>query len=47
VKYGSGNVRTFGYDGLHRLTGDALKTAGGVAIASVGYGYDANDNPTL
>ncbi|WP_326954014.1 LamG-like jellyroll fold domain-containing protein [Amycolatopsis sp. NBC_01286] len=46
VKYGTGNARTFTYDGLHRLTGDALKTAGGAAIASVGYGYDANDDLT-
>ncbi|WP_442792288.1 hypothetical protein [Amycolatopsis sp. NBC_01307] len=46
VKYGTGNARTFGYDGLHRLTGDALTTAGGASIASVGYGYDANDNLT-
>ncbi|UOX90824.1 LamG domain-containing protein [Amycolatopsis sp. FBCC-B4732] len=46
VTYGTGNTRTFGYDGLHRLTGDTLKTAGGAAIASVGYGYDGNDNLT-
>jgi RHS repeat-associated protein len=46
ITYGTGNVRSFGYDGLHRLSLDALKTSGGTTIASVGYGYDANDNIT-
>ncbi|MDX6740735.1 LamG-like jellyroll fold domain-containing protein [Actinocorallia sp. A-T 12471] len=47
VTYGAGgNVRTFGYDNLHRLTSDTLKSSGGSTIASVTYGYDANDNET-
>ena len=39
-------MRTYGYDGLHRLTSDALTTAGGAAVASIGYGYDPNGNLT-
>ncbi|MEU3353172.1 LamG-like jellyroll fold domain-containing protein [Streptomyces sp. NPDC037389] len=41
-----GNVRGFGYDKLHRLTGDTLKTAAGNTVASIGYGYDTNGNLT-
>ncbi|MEV4442187.1 LamG-like jellyroll fold domain-containing protein [Streptomyces sp. NPDC049577] len=41
-----GNVRTFGYDKLHRLTDDTLKTAAGGTVASIGYGYDTNGNLT-
>ncbi|MFI9384800.1 LamG-like jellyroll fold domain-containing protein [Kutzneria sp. NPDC052558] len=44
IKYGTGDVRTFGYDALHRLTGDTLKTSGGATVASIGYGYDLNGN---
>jgi RHS repeat-associated protein len=47
IQYGPGqDVRTFGYDGLHRLTSDTLATAGGAAVASIGYGYDPNGNLT-
>jgi len=47
IAYGTGNdVRSFGYDSLHELTSDALATSGGAAVASVGYGYDANGNLT-
>ncbi|WP_232241240.1 LamG-like jellyroll fold domain-containing protein [Kutzneria sp. 744] len=46
IKYGSGDVRTFGYDPLHRLTGDTLKTSGGSTVAAIGYGYDLNGNLT-
>ncbi|MEX2980314.1 LamG-like jellyroll fold domain-containing protein [Streptomyces sp. C36] len=41
-----GNVRRFGYDKLHRLTDDTLKTAAGNTVASIGYGYDTNGNIT-
>ncbi|MFF4161007.1 LamG-like jellyroll fold domain-containing protein [Streptomyces sp. NPDC001678] len=41
-----GNVRSFGYDKLHRLTNDTLKTAAGNTVASIGYGYDTNGNQT-
>lgn len=47
ISYGTGqNTRTFGYDSLHRLTSDTLKTSGGATIASIGYGYDNNSNLT-
>jgi RHS repeat-associated protein len=47
IQYGSGqDVRTFGYDGLHRLTSDTLSTASGATVASIGYGYDADGNLT-
>ncbi|MFG3048314.1 LamG-like jellyroll fold domain-containing protein [Streptomyces sp. NPDC048241] len=46
VQYGtSGQTRTFGYDGLHRLTGDTLKQ-GATTLASVTYGYDPDGNTT-
>jgi RHS repeat-associated protein len=44
ISYGSGNdTQSFGYDSLHRLTSDAVTTAAGAAVASVSYGYNAND----
>ena len=47
ISYGSGNdVRAFGYNNLHQLTSDALTTAGGASVASIGYGYDLNGNLT-
>jgi YD repeat-containing protein len=45
ISYGSGNdTRTFGYDGLHRLTSDTLATPGGQTVASQDYSYDPNGN---
>jgi RHS repeat-associated protein len=47
IGYGAGgDNRSFGYDYEHRLTSDVLKTAAGTTVASIGYGYDANDNVT-
>ncbi|MGH3198024.1 MAG: RHS repeat-associated core domain-containing protein, partial [Streptosporangiaceae bacterium] len=47
ISYGSGNdTRSFGYDSLHRVTSDAVTTASGATAASIGYGYDNNDNVT-
>ncbi|WP_377343917.1 LamG-like jellyroll fold domain-containing protein [Plantactinospora siamensis] len=47
VTYGSGNVRTLGYDGLHRLKTDTLKNAAGTTtLGSITYGYDNNGNET-
>jgi large repetitive protein len=47
IQYGSGgNTRTFGYDGLHRLGADTLKTPANATVASITYGYDANNNVT-
>ena len=45
ISYGS-DVRTLGYDSLHRLTSDTLKTSSGATVASVGYGYDADSHLT-
>jgi large repetitive protein len=47
ITYGAGaDTRAFGYDHLHRLTSDALKTNAGSTIASISYGYDTNNNET-
>ncbi|MEV7770029.1 LamG-like jellyroll fold domain-containing protein [Kitasatospora sp. NPDC086791] len=47
ITYGTGgNVRTFGYDKLHRLTNDTLAKPGGGTIAAIGYGYDPAGNLT-
>ncbi|THA49427.1 LamG-like jellyroll fold domain-containing protein [Streptomyces sp. A1136] len=46
IQYGTGNTRSYTYDHLHRLTGDTLKTSSGAPVASIAYGYDANDNET-
>ncbi len=43
---GTGNVRSLGYDTLHRLSTDELKTSGGTSVAKITYGYDANGNET-
>jgi RHS repeat-associated protein len=47
IAYGSGNdTRSFGYNGLHQLTSDTLKTGSAQTVASIGYGYDPNGNLT-
>jgi large repetitive protein len=47
IAYGSGaDTRTFGYDPMHRLASDTLRTSGGATVASISYGYDANGNET-
>jgi large repetitive protein len=47
ISHGSGNdTQSFGYDSLHRLTSDALKTSSGTTVASVGYGYDSDGQVT-
>ncbi len=46
VDYGSGRVRTFGYDNLGRIASDTLRNGTGGTAASIGYGYDLNDNLT-
>ncbi|GAA4193833.1 hypothetical protein GCM10023074_15600 [Microbispora amethystogenes] len=42
----NGNRRSFTYDPLNRLTKDELKTGQGALVASIDYGYDADDNVT-
>lgn len=46
VDYGSGRVRTFGYDDLGRLASDTLRNAGGQQVASVIYGFDLSGHLT-
>lgn len=47
VSYGSGkDTQSLGYDTLHRLTSDTVATAAGATVASIGYGYNANDDVT-
>ncbi|WP_099343683.1 MULTISPECIES: ricin-type beta-trefoil lectin domain protein [unclassified Actinoplanes] len=46
ITYGAADVRSFGYDALHRITTDRLTTSAGDAVASIAYGYDANNNVT-
>ena len=47
ISYGSGeDTQSFGYDTLHRLTSDTVATATGATVASIGYGYDADDDVT-
>ncbi|MGI5239197.1 LamG-like jellyroll fold domain-containing protein [Dactylosporangium sp. CA-139066] len=47
IVYGTGaDTRSFGYDTLHRLVTDELKTPGGASVGKITYGYDANDNET-
>jgi RHS repeat-associated protein len=47
ISYGAGgDTQTMRYDSLHRLTSDAVTAASGATLASIGYGYDGNDNVT-
>jgi RHS repeat-associated protein len=47
MSYGtSSDVRSLGYDTMHRLTADEVKTNGGASVAKIVYGYDANSNET-
>lgn len=48
IDYGSGRVRTIGYDGYGRMNSDVLKagTAPGTTVSSITYGYDADNNVT-
>ncbi|GGM45872.1 hypothetical protein GCM10012275_16090 [Longimycelium tulufanense] len=46
IDYGSGRVRTFGYDDIGRMASDKLVNATGNAVASIEYGYDENDHLT-
>ncbi|MEV1143136.1 LamG-like jellyroll fold domain-containing protein [Micromonospora sp. NPDC049799] len=46
IDYGSGRIRTFGYDDYGRVNSDVLKNAGGQTVASVSYGFDLNGHLT-
>ena len=47
ISYGSGNDKQLlAYDSLHRLTSDTVQTSAGAQVASIGYGYNANNNVT-
>ncbi|MEJ3749675.1 polymorphic toxin-type HINT domain-containing protein [Actinomycetes bacterium KLBMP 9797] len=46
VDYGSGRVRTFGYDDFGRMTSDVLRNAAGQTVSSVTYVNDLNDHLT-
>jgi RHS repeat-associated protein len=47
ISYGAGeNTQSLGYDTLHRLSSDTVATASGATVASIGYGYNANDDVT-
>jgi RHS repeat-associated protein len=47
IAYGTGNdTQTFGYDGLHRLASETINGPSGGQVASIGYGYDANNDVT-
>lgn len=45
ISYGS-DVQSLGYDALHRLTSDTLKTSSGSAVAAISYGYNADSDLT-
>ncbi|MFW5472713.1 LamG-like jellyroll fold domain-containing protein [Knoellia sp. CPCC 206450] len=46
VDYGQGRKRSYIYDPLGRLRTDVLKNGSSATVASVTYGYDAQDNVT-
>ena len=46
LRVGQRTRQSFGYDSLHRLTSDTLKTSSGATVASIGYGYDADSEIT-
>ncbi|MEI8413113.1 MULTISPECIES: LamG-like jellyroll fold domain-containing protein [unclassified Kribbella] len=45
IDYGSGRIRTIGYDAYGRMNSDVLK-AGTTSVSSITYGYDADNNIT-
>jgi RHS repeat-associated protein len=47
ISYGTGNdTQDFSYDDLHRLASDTISTASGTQVASIGYGYNDDDDVT-
>ncbi|MBO0881799.1 MAG: hypothetical protein J2P17_15955, partial [Mycobacterium sp.] len=46
IDYGSGRLRSFGYDDFGRLATDQLKNSAGQTVASTTYGYDDADRLT-
>lgn len=45
IDYGSGRVRSIGYDAFGRMNSDVL-AAGTASVSSIAYGYDADNNVT-
>jgi RHS repeat-associated protein len=46
IDYGAGRLRTIGYDAFGRTASDTVKNNAGQVVASIGYGYDADDQIT-
>jgi RHS repeat-associated protein len=46
VDYGSGRMRTYGYDDFGRLASDTTKNSAKATVSSVTYGYDLDDRMT-
>jgi RHS repeat-associated protein len=46
VDYGSGRVRSYGFDDLGRLSSDTLKNGSGATVSSITYKYDLDDHIT-
>ena len=46
ITFPAGHYVEYEYDGVYRLTEEALKTSGGTPVSTRGYGYDDADNRT-
>jgi RHS repeat-associated protein len=46
IDYGSGRIRSFGYNDLGLLASDTLANAAGQTVAAISYGFDLNDRLT-
>ncbi|WP_172890491.1 LamG-like jellyroll fold domain-containing protein [Actinoplanes derwentensis] len=43
IKYGGSSTRTFGYNTLHQLTSDEVKTSAGAAVGKIAYAWNVDD----
>nr|BFE67709.1 hypothetical protein GCM10020092_010100 [Actinoplanes digitatis] len=46
ISYGGGNKRSLGYNDLHQLETDEVKTSAEASIGKIAYEWDRNDNLT-